>query len=83
MTEILINKLKRLYTRKRGNYNTLVAYDSKTIREAIDEINKLQNERDEARREVCNWSVGVGLKATSQSVADDRGWNCYKKDETK
>jgi len=39
---------------------------------------QLRNERDEARREVCNWSVGVGLKATSQAVAEGRGWDCYK-----
>ena len=39
---------------------------------------KLRRERDEARREVCNWSVGVGLKATSQEVAEERGWDCYK-----
>ena len=42
------------------------------------DIARLIKERDEARREVCNWSVGVGLKASSQAVADDRGWDCYK-----
>jgi hypothetical protein len=42
------------------------------------EIARLTEERDEARREVCNWSVGVGLKATSQAVAEERGWDCYK-----
>jgi len=41
-------------------------------------IKKLIQERDEARREVCNWSVGVGLKATSQAVAEERGWDCFK-----
>ena len=42
------------------------------------EIARLTEERDEARREVCNWSVGVGLKATSQAVAEERGWDCFK-----
>ena len=42
------------------------------------EITQLRKERDEARREVCDWSVGVGIKATSQEVAEDRGWDCYK-----
>ena len=42
------------------------------------EIARLTKERDDARREVCNWSVGVGLKATSQAVAESRGWDCYK-----
>ena len=41
---------------------------------------QLRKERDEARREVCNWSVGVGLKATSQAVAEERGWDCYEKE---
>ena len=45
---------------------------------AADTIDQLTKERDEARREVCNWSVGVGLKATSQAVAEERGWDCYK-----
>jgi hypothetical protein len=45
-------------------------------------IARLIKERDEARREVCNWSVGVGLKATSQEVAKERGWDCYEKETT-
>ena len=44
----------------------------------IDKNAQLTKERDEARREVCNWSVGVGIKATSQAVAEHRGWDCYK-----
>jgi hypothetical protein len=43
-------------------------------------IDALIKERDEARREVCNWSVGVGIKATSQEVAEERGWDCFKED---
>ena len=39
---------------------------------------QLIKERDEARREVCNWCVGVGLQVTSQAVAEERGWDCYK-----
>jgi hypothetical protein len=45
-------------------------------------IARLIKERDEARREVCNWSVGVGLKATSQEVAKERGWDCFDKETT-
>ena len=44
------------------------------------EIARLTKERDEARREVCNLSVGVGLKATSQEFAKERGWDCYEKE---
>ena len=39
------------------------------IEKLIKEKQQLTKERDEARREVCNCSVGVGLKATSQAVA--------------
>ncbi len=53
-----------------------------TIAQLIKEIHAAFDEalsqRDEARREVCNWSVGVGLKATSQEVAEERGWDCFK-----
>jgi len=57
-----------------------------TIAQLIKEIHAAFDEalrqRDEARREVCNWRVSVGLKATSQAVAEERGWDCYKKEET-
>ena len=56
--------------------------DYDTFENSIKAIEQLRKERDEARREVCNWSVGVGLKATSQAVAEERGWDCYEK-ETK
>lgn len=46
--------------------------------ELVKSISRLTKERDEARREVCNWSVGVGLKATSQEVAEHRGWDCFE-----
>ena len=48
------------------------------FRVLVFQIKQLTKERDEARREVCNWSVGVGLKATSQAVAEERGWDCYE-----
>ncbi len=46
--------------------------------EALSQRDEARRQRDEARREVCNWSVGVGLKATSQAVAEERGWDCFK-----
>ncbi len=50
----------------------------KEIDYLMEQVDTLRKERDEARREVCNWSVGVGIKATSQEVAEKRGWDCYK-----
>ena len=60
----------------------LMARVDDKLRTAADTIDQLTKERDEARREVCNWSVGVGLKATSQEVAKERGWDCYEKETT-
>jgi len=55
-----------------------------------DEITQLRQERDEARREVCEMNA---FESTNESVefhsisgediAEDRGWDCYKKEETK
>jgi len=46
-------------------------------REAADEIERLRKERDEARREVCEW-VALSLKRTSREVENKRGWDCFK-----
>jgi hypothetical protein len=52
----------------------------RTLSEAYVEISRLKRERDAARREICDWSVGVGLKTTCQSVADFRNWDCFKEE---
>jgi len=49
-------------------------------REAADEIEKLRKERDEARREVCQFrstSYPHDMKEVYE-IADSRGWDCYK-----
>ena len=46
-------------------------------REAADEIERLRKERDEARREVCEW-VALQTKRTSREVEQGRGWDCFK-----
>lgn len=77
-TEILINSLMWLYTRENKK---LIAYDSETIHKAIDELNTLSNERNEARRMYC--SENSLLHGTSaENVAKCMGWDCYKKEET-
>jgi len=45
----------------------------------------LTNERDEARRMYCEMASPVcGSKYTGpNSVAKDKGWDCYKSEETK
>ena len=45
--------------------------------EAADEIKRLRTERDEARREVCEW-VAMMTKRKPSTAAKDRGWDCFK-----
>ena len=44
---------------------------------AAKEIERLRKERDEARREVCEW-VALQTKRTAREVADGRCWDCFK-----
>jgi hypothetical protein len=37
-----------------------------------------QRERDDARREVCEW-VSLQTKRSPRVIALNRGWNCYEK----
>jgi hypothetical protein len=51
----------------------------KLMREAANEIERLRAERDEARREVCEW-VALQTKRTSREVEQGRGWDCFDGD---
>lgn len=55
------------------------------IREAADEIERLRNERDEARRRLCAELLEVeghpcGWKGArgAEGIAERLGWNCFK-----
>ena len=53
---------------------------------AIDTIERLVNERDAARREVCDWmntDESGCVKSGSEDTAIERGWDCFKNQETK
>jgi hypothetical protein len=52
---------------------------SRDLRDAADEIERLRAERDEARREVCEW-VALQTKRTSREVEQGRGWDCFDGD---
>lgn len=41
------------------------------------EIAELRKERDEARREVCEWAEH-NLNEHPEHIARERGWDCYK-----
>jgi molecular chaperone DnaK (HSP70) len=49
------------------------------IEEQKAEIIRLTEERDEARRELCNRYYG---RLNARGAANLRGWNCYKNQET-
>jgi hypothetical protein len=46
--------------------------------EAANEIKRLRKERDEARREVCQWEHHWDKTSSEQYYADKRGWDCFK-----
>ena len=63
--------------------------ESKLLHEAADEIERLRNERDEARRRVCEDAIRYGRIyrrverntvqcETPQEVAEIMLWNCYR-----
>ena len=51
---------------------------SKFSRKLEMEINQLRKERDEARREVCEWEHHWDKTSSEQYYADKRGWDCFK-----
>ena len=54
--------------------------DFTNIDEAIVEIERLRKERDEARREICQFrstSYPHDMKEVHE-IADSREWDCYK-----
>jgi len=46
------------------------------LREAADEIERLREERDEARRMVCG--LDADIMEDQVEYARHRGWNCFK-----
>jgi hypothetical protein len=46
---------------------------------AAAEIERLREERDDARREVCEW-CGLFTNESPQGVAIKNNWNCYQED---
>lgn len=51
-----------------------------TFDNAIECIKQLRKERDEARREICEGCVQQRHPPMQHAI--DRGWDCYKKEET-
>lgn len=82
MSDNLIKQIKELYMPNVMDDINAVIYQVEALQK---KVRDLTEERDEARREVCDlvnidWigCVDKGVKATAQ----ERGWDCFK-EETK
>lgn len=64
---------------------TNAADEIERLRKLSGDAGKLREERDEARREVCEW-VSLATRPnekTPQQVAESRGWYCFNTREVK
>ena len=80
MTEGIASLIARL-RKEESNCASVYIIDA-----AIDTIERLVNERDAARREVCDWmntDESGCVKSGSEDTAIERGWDCFKNQETK
>ena len=57
--------------------------DDLIVERAIEIITQLRKERDEARREVCEWEHHWDKTSSEQYYADKRGWDCFKQEDGK
>jgi len=73
----LATRLRRLAdTRRRGH-----SVHPDVLREAANAIDNLTAERDEARREVCQWEHHWDKTSSEQYYADKRGWDCFPQED--
>lgn len=74
------DRIKRVITNLRqcdADHDKIGVY---TFEDAIEAIEQLRKERDEARREVCVRRSQLHLQA--HEYAAYRGWDCFKEEET-
>ena len=55
-------------------------YLNEMIRSLNNQLVDALRERDEARREVCEWEHHWDKTSSEQYYADKRGWDCFKED---
>ena len=53
-------------------------YLNEMIRSLNNQLVDALRERDEARREVCEWEHHWDKTSSEQYYADKRGWDCFK-----
>jgi hypothetical protein len=77
MTEDIVATL-RLWENYANEQGLTDAVD--TLKAAADEIERLRDERDEARREWCRlWGDTQGRNVAPTQAARLRAWDCFKK----
>lgn len=69
--------MKDIVERLREPMNVL-QFDDIT-EEAAEEIERIRAERDDARREVCEW-CGLFTNESPQLVATKNKWDCFRED---
>ncbi len=77
---IWADRASRTYTELQNKLDVLHLEHAQLLRER----NELVAERDEARRELCEFAVGwqrAGMRVQHpQQYAQERGWDCFKVD---
>jgi hypothetical protein len=68
--------MKDIVTQLRANSECLAP---SIMLEAADTIERLREERDDARREVCEW-CGLFTNESPQGVAVKNNWDCFNED---
>ena len=77
-------RIKRVITNLRqcdADYDNIGVY---TFEDAVEAIEQLRKERDEARRMYCSMVENNARQygTSAQSVATQAGWDCYKEETT-
>ena len=79
MTDI-VNTLRQRHHNVTGGNPLIEPFEGPTIfSEAADEIQQLRAERNDARREVCDW-CSIFTNELPEDVAMKNGWDCFKED---
>ena len=72
------DEMERLRVQALGTQRRIQDQDA-IMAELWERIHALTDERDEARRMVCEWHSGLRVQHP-QDYAKRRGWDCYKED---
>ena len=62
-----------------ANERGLDETECRAVRDAAAEIERLRKERDELRREVCEYATTGETIGAALLYANSRGWDCFKR----